>query len=207
MNKLYKVLITIQLLITGCDTNNLIEQNISQRIESFNMNILSNEGKKIFTIKSPYSIYDKASNIIKLENTTIHSFNEEVVEYIINSDESKFSNDNKVLELKGNVLVSKTLQKEDKLYANSFTWNINNTEYLLSGNVKFENNSITLSSNKAILNKGSNIIEFFNPVKYIMKNSDNNKAEIKSENAFYNINTKSLSFTSVEKRVRSKLFF
>ena len=207
MNKLYKVLITIQLLITGCDTNNLIEQNISQRIESFNMNILSNEGKKIFTIKSPYSIYDKASNIIKLENTTIHSFNEEVVEYIINSDESTFSNDNKVLELKGNVLVSKTLQKEDKLYANSFTWNINNTEYLLSGNVKFENNSITLSSNKAILNKGSNIIEFFNPVKYIMKNSDNNKAEIKSENAFYNINTKSLSFTSVEKRVRSKLFF
>ena len=207
MNKLYKVLITIQLLITGCDTNNLIEQNISQRIESFNMNILSNEGKKIFTIKSPYSIYDKASNIIKLENTTIHSFNEEVVEYIINSDESKFSNDNKVLELKGNVLVSKTLQKEDKLYANSFTWNINNTEYLLSGNVKFENNSITLSSNKAILNKGSNIIEFFNPVKYIMKNNDNDKAEIKSENAFYNINTKSLSFTSVEDRVRSKLYF
>ena len=207
MNKLYKVLITIQLLITGCDTNNLIEQNISQRIESFNMNILSNEGKKIFTIKSPYSIYDKASNIIKLEKTTIHSFNEEVVEYIINSDESKFSNDNKVLELKGNVLVSKTLQKEDKLYANSFTWNINNSEYLLSGNVKFENNSITLSSNKAILNKGSNIIEFFKPVKYIMKNNDNDKAEIKSENAFYNINTKSLSFTSVKDRVRSKLYF
>ena len=35
-----------------------------------------------------------------------------------------------------------------------------------------------------------NIIEFFNPVKYIIKNDNNeNKYEINSENAYYNLNT------------------
>ena len=78
----------------------------------------------------------------------------------------------------------------------------------MKGDVKFENDKIILSSNKAILDKSTNIIEFFNPVKYIIKqNNLINKYEINSENAFYNIDTKSLSFTSKEKRVRSKLYF
>ena len=53
-----------------------------------------------------------------------------------------------------------------------------------------------------------NIIEFFNPVKYIIKDDNNEKQyEINSENAFYNINTESLSFSSKEKRVRSIIYF
>ena len=113
-----------------------------------------------------------------------------------------------MLELKGNVVVKTLIKEGDKLYSNSFTWNILNSEYLLVGNVKFENNSITLSSNKAILNKDNNIIEFFNPVKYEIKDSNNKKAfEINSENAYYDINTKSVSFRSNEKRVRSKIYF
>ena len=207
MNKFFKLLI-IPILISGCNTKNLNEQDISQKIDSFNMNILSNDGEKIFSIKSPFSRYDKGKNIIRLEQTTIHSFNDNEVEYIINSDKSKFSNNNKLLELNGNVFVRSLIQKDDKLYANNFKWNVKNSNYLLTGNVKFENNSITLSSNKAILNKGSNIIEFFNPVKYIIKNSDKkDSAEINSENAYYNIETKSLNFTSFEDRVRSKLYF
>ena len=76
------------------------------------------------------------------------------------------------------------------------------------GNVKFENNTITLSSNKAILNKKNNIIEFFNPVKYKVNDSSNNKRyEVKSENAYYNIDTKSVSFKSKEQTVRSKIYF
>ena len=208
MNKLYKVLMLIPILISGCNTRDLEDDIYSQSIENFNMNIFSTEGKKIFTIKSPYSSYNKEKNIFNLKETTIYLFKENVTEYIINSDNSKLSNNKKLLELKGNVLLKTLLRENDVIYANSFTWNIDNSEYLLTGNVKLENNTIALSSNKAILNKGNDIIEFFNPVKYIIKSSDNkNSYEINSENAYYDINTKSVSFRSIEKRVRSKIYF
>jgi len=53
-----------------------------------------------------------------------------------------------------------------------------------------------------------NIIEFFNPVKYIIKNENNeNKYEINSENAYYNLTTESVSFRSKDKRVKSTINF
>ena len=208
MNKIYKFLFIILIIISGCKKTEINEKLSSQSIDNLNLNIFSNEGEKLFTIKSPYSIYSKQNNTFKLKETTINLYKNNKAEYIISSDKSKLSNNNKLLELNGNVLVKTLIQQGDKLYANSFTWNILNSQYLLVGNVKFENNSITLSSNKAILNKDNNIIEFFNPVKYKIKDSNNKKAfEINSENAYYNINTKSVSFRSKEKRVRSKIYF
>ena len=207
MNKLYISLILIPILTYGCRIRDIDDNIYTQSIDSFTMNIFSNKGNKIFTIKSPYSSYNKENNIFNLKDTTIYLFKDNEPEYIINSDNSKLSN-NKLLELKGNVLLKTLLRENDVIYANSFTWNIDNSEYLLTGNVKFENNTIALSSNKAILNKGNDIIEFFNPVKYIIKSSDNkNSYEINSENAYYDINTKSVSFRSIEKRVRSKIYF
>ena len=207
MNKLYISLILIPILTYGCRIRDIDDNIYTQSIDSFTMNIFSNKGNKIFTIKSPYSSYNKENNIFNLKDTTIYLFKDNEPEYIINSDNSKLSN-NKLLELKGNVLLKTLLRENDVIYANSFTWNIDNSEYLLTGNVKFENNTIALSSNKAILNKGNNIIEFFNPVKYIIKSSANkNSYEINSENAYYDINTKSVSFRSMEKRVRSKIYF
>jgi len=106
--------------------------------------------------------------------------------------------------LKGNVKL-KTLKKDgDNLYADNFTWNIENTNYLLEGNIRFENQNIILNSGKAILDS-DNIIEFFNPVKYIIKDENNeNKYEINSENAYYNLNTESVSFKSKDKRIRKR---
>ena len=207
MNKLYISLILIPILTYGCRIRDIDNNIYTQSIDSFTMNIFSSKGNKIFTIKSPFSSYNKENNIFNLKDTTIYLFKDNEPQYIINSDNSKLSN-NKLLELKGNVLLKTLLRENDVIYANSFTWNIDNSEYLLTGNVKFENNTIALSSNKAILNKGNNIIEFFNPVKYIIKSSANkNSYEINSENAYYDINTKSVSFRSIEKRVRSKIYF
>ena len=207
MNKLYISLILIPILTYGCRIKDIDNNIYTQSIDSFTMNIFSSKGNKIFTIKSPYSSYNKENNIFNLKDTTIYLFKDNEPQYIINSDKSKLSN-NKLLELKGNVLLKTLLRENDVIYANSFTWNIDNSEYLLTGNVKFENNTIALSSNKAILNKGNDIIEFFNPVKYIIKSSANkNSYEINSENAYYDINTKSVSFRSIEKRVRSKIYF
>jgi len=172
------------------------------------MNIYTEEGKKSLTIKSPYSNYDKINNTFKLNETTINLFKDNELEYIINSDNSEISNNNQLIELSGNVFVTSINNKEDKLSANSFSWNTKNSSYILVGNVYYKNETITLTSNKAILNKDDNIIEFFNPVKYKMNDRNNkNKYKINSNHAYYNIKTKSLIFKSNEERVRSKLYF
>ena len=208
MNRWYKLFLILPIIIIGCKNKEIDEKYLSQSINTLNMNIFSKEGEKLISIKSPYSNYDKERNTFDLKETTINLFKDNNLEYIINSDNSKLSNNNKLLELDGNVLVKTIIQQGDKLTANSFTWNIQNSEYLLIGNVKFENSLVTLSSNKAILKKSTNIIEFFNPVKYKFKDSMKNSGyEINSENAYYNIDNKSVNFKSKEARVRSKIYF
>ena len=208
MNNLYKLLFLIPLMIYGCKNNVIDKKYLSQSINTLNMNIFSKEGIKLLSIKSPNSYYDKESNTFNLKETTINLFQDEKPEYIINSDNSELSNSNKLIVLSGNVKVKTINQQDDKLTANSFTWNIQNSDFILVGNVKFENSLITLSSNKAILNKTNNIIEFFNPVKYKVNGSNYQTGyEVNSQNAYYNIDTKSVSFTSKEKKVRSKIYF
>ena len=69
-------------------------------------------------------------------------------------------------------------------------------------------NSISLSSNKAILNKNKKIIEFFNPVEYKVNDTNYERGyEVNSQNAYYNFDTKSVIFRSREERVRSKIYF
>ncbi len=208
MNKLYVLLFLIPITILGCKSLENDSQIINQSINKLNMNIFSNEGKKLLSIKSPYSNYDKDKNIFNLKETKIYLFKDNKSKYIITSEISKLSNNNKLLELKGDVIIKTHIKEEGKIHTNSFIWNIENSEFLLLGNVKFENNLIFLSSNKAILDTTNNIIEFFKPVNYKVYNSNNESGyEVNSENAYYNLDTKSVNFRSTEERVRTKIYF
>jgi len=171
------------------------------------MTIFSKSGNKLYSITSPNSSYDNIELKFALKKPIINILNGEETKYIISSEESTLSENNKILKLKGNVKL-KTLKKdEDILYADNFIWNIEKTDYLLEGNIRFENKNIILNSGKAILSS-DNIIEFFNPVKYIIKNENNeNKYEINSENAYYNLDTESVSFEAKDKRVKSIIYF
>ena len=191
----------------GCAPNVFDENKVKKNIDSLDMTIFSKSGDKIYSITSPNSSYDNIELIFELKKPIINILNGEETKYIISSEESTLSDNNKLLELRGNVKL-KTLKKdEDILYADNFIWNIENTKYLLEGNIRFENQNIILNSGKAILGS-DNIIEFFNPVKYIIKNENNkNKYEINSENAFYNLNTESVSFEAKDKRVKSIIYF
>ena len=191
----------------GCAPNLIVENKVTQKIDSLDMNIYSKNGDKIYSITSPNSSYNKSELKFELKNPTINIFKGEETKYIISSEESSLSDNNKLLKLKGNVKL-KTLKKNgDFLYADNFIWNIENTNYLLEGNIRFENQNIILNSGKAILGS-DNIIEFFNPVKYIIKDENNeNKYEINSENAYYNLNTESVSFKAKNKRVKSIIYF
>ena len=192
----------------GCKTKDIENYKFIQKIDNFKMNIYSKNGEKIYSIKSPSSSYNQSTSIFNLQKTTIHLFEKEKKKYIINSDVSELSNKNKVIKLIGNVELRTRDLDNDKINADKFIWNFDDKTYTLLGKVVFENDEIILSSNKASLN-ADNTIEFFNPVKYIIKknNSEKPNYEINSENAFYNIDTKSVSFKSKDKKVRTNIYF
>ena len=191
----------------GCAPNVIDENKVIQKIDSLDMTIFSKSGEKIYSITSPNSSYDNIELKFELKKPIINILNGKETKYIISSEESTLSDNNKLLKLKGNVKL-KTLKKDgDFLYADNFIWNIENTNYLLEGNIRFENQNIILNSSKAKLGS-DNIIEFFTPVKYIIKDENKkNKYQINSENAYYNLNTESISFKSKDKRVKSVIYF
>jgi len=207
MRKIYRLIIFLPFFLLGCAPNVIDENKVIQKIESLDMIIFSNRGDKIYSITSPSSSYDNIELKYEIKKPIINIFNGDKIKYIISSEESTLSDNNKLLKLKGNVKL-KTLKKdEDILYADNFIWDIQKANYLLEGNIKFDNQNITLNSEKAILGP-DNIIEFFNPVKYAIKDENNdNKYEINSENAYYNLSTESVSFKSKEKRVKSIIYF
>ena len=207
MNNFYRLIILLPFFILGCAPTSIKENKITQKIDSLDMNIYSKSGDKIYSITSPNSIYNNNEQRFELKTPTINIFNGEETKYIINSDDSTLSDNNKLLKLKGNVKLKTLEQDEDFLYADNFIWNIDENNYLLEGNIRFENKNIILNSGKAKLG-ANNIIEFFNPVKYIIKDDDNEiKYETNSENAFYNLDTESVSFKAKDKRVRSIIYF
>ena len=207
MSKIYRLIIFLPLFLLGCAPNVIDEDKVIQKIESLDMTIFSKSGDKAYSITSPNSSYDNIELEFQLKNPIIYILNGEVTKYIISSEESTLSDNNKLLRLKGNVKLKTIKKSGDFLYADNFIWNIENTNYLLEGNIRFENQNIILNSGKALLGS-DNIIEFFNPVKYIIKDEKNeDKYEINSENAYYNLNTESVSFNAKDKRVKSIIYF
>ena len=207
MIKDYRLIIYLPLFMLGCAPNAIDENKVIQKIDSLNMTIFSKSGDKIYSITSPNSSYDNIELKFELKKPTINIHNGKETKYIISSEESILSDNNKLLKMKGNVKLKTLGKNEDILNADNFIWNIENTNYLLEGNIRFENQNIILNSGKAILGS-DDIIEFFNPVKYILKDKNNeNKYEINSENAFYNLNTESVSFEAKDKRVKSIIYF
>jgi len=207
MNNLYKLILILPIFIIGCAPNITEEKDFAKEINSLDLNVFSKNGEKKYSISSPHSIYDNFKNNFKFQKTTINIFQNDKTKYIINSDESSLSRNNKVLVLKGNVKLKTISQDEESLCADNFIWNIDEANYLLTGNIRFENKNVILTSGKAKLDS-DNIIKFFNPVKYIIKDKNNeSKYETKSENAFYDINQESLIFKAANKRVSSKIYF
>tara|TARA_A100001388_G_scaffold139846_1_gene103607 strand:+ start:21 stop:644 length:624 start_codon:yes stop_codon:yes gene_type:complete len=207
MNKIYRLIFILQVFLLGCTPSVIKENKITKKINSLDLNIFTKTGEKKYSIKSPYSIYDNIKNKFQFKNTTINIFYDGKTKYVINSDESTLSNNNNLVELKGNVRLKTIDQDDDYLYADYFIWNIEDAKYLLTGDVRFENKNVILTSVKAMLGS-DNVVEFFDPVKYIIKDDNNeNIYETNSENAYYDMNKESLSFKGKEKRVRSRIYF
>ena len=207
MANIYRFIIFIPFLLLGCTPNNIEENKSVQNIESLDMNIFSKKGDRIYSITSPDVSYNNVKLKFEFKKPTINIFKGEETKYIIISEESTLSDNNRLLKMKGNVELRSFKQDEDILYSDNFIWNIEETKYLLEGNIRFENQNIILNSSKAIMGS-DNVIEFFSPVKYIIKDENNKKRyETNSENAYYDLDSESVSFKAKDKRVKSIIYF
>ena len=144
MSKIYRLIIIIPFFIFGCTPNVLDENKAIQKIDSFDMNIFSKNGEKIYSITSPNSSYNITELTFEIKKPTINIFKGEETKYIISSEESTLSDNNKLLKLRGNVRLKTLKQDEDRLYADNFVWNIEANNYLLEGNIRFENQNIII---------------------------------------------------------------
>ena len=84
MNKIYRIIFFLPILILGCTPNVIEENKVKQKINSLDMDIFSNKGEKIYSITSPYSSFDKNKQKFQLQKTIINIFNGEEIKYIIN---------------------------------------------------------------------------------------------------------------------------
>ena len=209
MNKLYYLLYILSLILfSSCSTKIDDFDSSSLIVEKFNLSHFNKSGDKLYMLETPYSIFNKSAQTYSLKNTKIKFYEMGNVKYIIFADSARLSNSNKLIELKGNIIISDLKNNKTTIKSESLAWNIDNSEFILNGNVKLENDTISLKSSKAILDKNTNIILFFNPVKYNYVDDNNiTKYNIRSENAYYDLLEKNVVFKSEKSKVKSKLVF
>ena len=198
---------SIYFLLSSCSTSiRKIDSNLA--IDDFSMTHFEINGDKLYAISSPKSVFIKDIQIYKLDKTKILFFEDNKENYIINSNKSSLFNNNNEIKLEGDVRLYDLNNKKNTITANKALWNIDKYEFTLIGDVILNNNSINLISSKAVFNKKKNIIKFFKPVKYrYLNNSSTLNYKVKADNAYYDLNKKSLFFESKNERIKSKVNF
>jgi len=105
----------------GCAQNVIDENKVIQKIDSLDMTIFSKSGDKIYSITSPNSSYDNIELKFELKKPIINILNGKETKYIISSEESTLSDNNKLLKLKGNVKLKTLKNNENILNADRIT--------------------------------------------------------------------------------------
>ena len=206
INRLF--IFSIYLLLTSGCSRSIREIDSNLEIDDFSMTHFKNNGNKIYAITSPKSTFIKDVQIYKLDKTEIFFFEKNKVNYIINSKKSSLLNNNNDIKLDGDVKLYDLNNKDNTITANKAFWNINKFEFVLVGDVIFNNKSVNLISSKAVLNKNVNLIKFFKPVKYrYLNNTSTLNYKVKADNAYYDLENKTLRFESKNERIKSKLNF
>ena len=209
MNKYYRCIGILSFLIISSCSNTAKEiEESTLSIKNFNLSHYSKNGNKLYNLDTPYSIFNKKEQVYLLDKTSIKLFQNNSLKYVVKSDSARLINNNKVIELKGNVMISDIENNNTIIKSNNLFWDINKSKFILEGKVYLLTKSIKLNSSKAILDRESNIITFFKPVEYIYLDENNiSKYDIKSENAYYNINNQDVIFKSENNNVRSRIIF
>ena len=207
MNKFLNLISLISILIlSSCKLNKPADAKYTLTINDFSMNRVSDNGEKLYTIISPKSILNKMTFIYELDGVEVIFYGDDKPKYIINAESAMLNST--LLTLDGDVIIKNVDDINSTINSNSLYWDTANSLITLEGNVIFEDNYINLLSSKAILNQDSDIVEFFNPVKYFYKEVNNDaEYKISSENAYYDLKNNRILFSSENGRVQSTLSF
>ena len=206
--KLFTLSIAI-FLLSSCKLVPSKDKEINLIVNDFNMSQLSSLGEKLYIITSPKSKFNRNSKVYLLDKTKITFFNKKEIKYTVNSNEAQLLN-HKIIKLNGDIQIVDVSDEKNIINADSFYWDIKDENFILEGNVRLNNKNIDLISSKAFLNKNTNIIKFFKPVKYNYKNIMNKSTyRLSSDSAYYNLINNNLVFESEspKERVRSKISF
>jgi len=202
------LIFSIFLLLTSSCSKSIRKVNSNLTIDDFSLTQFDNNGDKLYSIKSPKSVFLKDIQIYKLYKTKILLYGENKINYIINSKLSSLLNNNKDIKLEGDVRLKDLTNNGNTISANKALWNIDKFQFILIGNVILNNDSINIISSKAVLNKKKNKIKFFKPVKYrYLNNSSDLNHRVRADNAYYDLKNKSLLFESKNGRTRSRINF
>ena len=207
MNKFLNLISLISILIlSSCKLNKPADAKYTLTINDFSMNQVSDNGEKLYTIISPKSILNKMTFIYELDGVEVIFYDDDKPKYIINAESAMLNST--LLTLDGDVIIKNVDDINSTINSNTLYWDTANSLITLEGNVIFEDNYINLLSSKAILNQDSDIVEFFNPVKYFYKEVNNDaEYKISSENAYYDLENNRILFSSENGRVQSTLSF
>ena len=208
MIKLKVFLFSIILIIYGCKNDNYSKGDIQLKVREFNLSQLHSNGDNLYTIYSPSSIFDQIDQEYTLDKTRINFFDNNKLKYTINSNNALLDNKNKIITLTGEVVIIDITEDNNVINGDNLIWDIKKSEFILEGNVNLNDEFINLKSSKAILDKNTNVIQFFEPVNYRYKvKNKTTDFKISSQSAFYNIEKKTMIFKSDSDRVRSNLIF
>ena len=207
MNKIIRIItILVVIFMSGCKLETPLKDDLYLTIDNFTMNQFSEDGLKLYTIISPKSNLNKITQIYELDTVKVIFYEEDIPKYIVTADSAILNNN--ILTLDGNVLIEDIDNTGGFIKSNTLHWDVNNELITLEGDVKLDDDYINLSSSKAILNQDSDVVKFFNPVKYSYNDSSNKtNFRVSSDNAFYDFNSNKMLFSSEGERVRSTLFF
>ena len=95
MSNIYRLIISLPFFMIGCAPNIIDENKVIQTIENLDMTIFSKSGDKIYSITSPNSSYDNIELKFELKKPIINILNGKETKYIISSEESTLSDNNK----------------------------------------------------------------------------------------------------------------
>tara|TARA_B100000575_G_C22962924_1_gene556219 strand:- start:60 stop:686 length:627 start_codon:yes stop_codon:yes gene_type:complete len=203
----YIIIILISFFISSCRISTNKDEKTVLIIEEFNLNRYSENGGKLYMVKTPYSVFNQKDQSYLLNETNIKFFDKDNIKYNINSDSAELLS-NKFLKLKGNVEMNDFKSDKTVIKSNNLFWDIDKTEFILKGNVSLVNKTINLNSSKALFDRKKDIITFYSPIEYNYNDEDGiRKYNISSENAYYNVLTKDVIFESKKDRVKSKIVF
>tara|TARA_Y100001968_G_scaffold311094_1_gene332771 strand:+ start:3381 stop:4040 length:660 start_codon:yes stop_codon:yes gene_type:complete len=170
---------------------------------------LSND--KTIRITSPKAIINTLNNDIEIFDSSIEIFNENSIDIIVTSRNSKLTNSTNFIKVFDNVNILLLDTNNYFIKTDSFIWDLNTSNIDLNSPLYFNSDATTIFSSKGIYNIKSGLLNIknnnFNRIIFNEDGTEKYQIEIISDIANWFKNDNSLEFKSMNKQVEATINF